>query len=84
MKMELDQDKQHPSKIEELKEIVKLAVNYDPTFFAKYNEFDPEFSKKLLNIAPNLVTTEIEFCMLLKLNFETKEIACYTKILSAP
>jgi len=79
-KMDLDQDKQSPSKIEELKEIVQLAVNNNPAFFAKYNEFDPEFSKKLLNIAPNLVATEMEFCMLLKLNFETKEIARYTKI----
>jgi len=79
-KMELDQDKQSPSKIEELKGLVQLAINNDPAFFVKYNEFDHEFSKKLLDIAPNLVATEIEFCMFLRLNFETKEISRYTKI----
>ncbi|WP_183561928.1 helix-turn-helix transcriptional regulator [Mucilaginibacter sp. SP1R1] len=63
----------------ELKEIVELAINNNPAFLMKYNEFDAEFSKKLFNIAPNLVASEIEFCVLLRLNFETKEIARYTR-----
>jgi tetratricopeptide (TPR) repeat protein len=66
------------SKTEQLKEIVQLAVNNDPAFFTKYNEFDLEFSKKLLSLNPSLIATEIEFCILLKLSFETKEIARYT------
>ena len=67
------------SKMEELKHIVELAVNNNPAFLLKFNEFDPDFNKKLLLKAPGLTATEIEFCALLRLNFETKEIARYTK-----
>jgi tetratricopeptide (TPR) repeat protein len=75
-----DSSQELTSKTEELKEIVQLAVNNDPIFFTKYNEFDPEFSKKLLSLNPGLIATEIEFCILLKLSFETKEIARYTDV----
>jgi hypothetical protein len=74
-----DEDRHSPAKIEELKEIVQLAINNSPAFLIKFNEFDPEFSKTILSLAPNLVASEIEFCALLRLNFETKEIARYTK-----
>jgi hypothetical protein len=78
-KITRDEDKHSPAKMEELKEIIELAVNNNPAFLIKFNEFDPEFSTKLLSMAPKLVASEIEFCALLKLNFETKEIARYTK-----
>jgi hypothetical protein len=74
-----DEDRHSPAKVDELKEIVQLAVNNNPAFLTKFNEFDPEFGKNLLNMAPNLVASEIEFCAMLRLNFETKEIARYTK-----
>jgi len=67
------------SKIEELKEVVQLVISNNPAFLTKFNELDPDFCQKLLVAAPNLVATEIEFCILLRLNFETKEIARYTK-----
>jgi hypothetical protein len=70
---------QSPSKVDALAEIVQLAVNNNPAFLMKFNEFDSEFIKNLLSISPNLIATEIEFCILLKLNFETKEIARHTK-----
>ncbi len=72
-------DNRTASKINDLKEIVELATSNNPAFLIKFNEFDKHFSKKILSIAPNLVATEIEFCVLLHLNFETKEIARYTK-----
>jgi len=78
-KMMGDEDKHSVAKMEELKEIVELAINNNPAFLTKFNEFDPEFSKTLLTMAPNLVASEVEFCALLRLNFETKEIARYTK-----
>lgn len=78
-KIELNEQDRSPVKMEELKEIVQLAVENNPAFLVKFNEFDPSFSKKLLEIAPTLVAAEIEFCVLLRLNFETKEIARYTK-----
>ena len=79
-KMELNEDKRSPAKIEELKGVVQLAVNNNPGFFMKFNEFDPSFSRKLLDINPGLVAVEMEFCVLLRLNFETKEIARYTNV----
>ncbi len=79
-KIELSEDNRSPSKMEELKEIVQLAVSNNPAFLVKFNEYDPAFCKKLLELAPNMVAAEIEFCVLLRLNFETKEIARYTKI----
>ena len=78
-KIILEEDKHSPARQEELKEIVELAVNNNPAFLIKFNEFDPGFNNKLLALAPNLVASEIAFCALLRLNFETKEIARYTK-----
>ncbi|MDB5136410.1 MAG: hypothetical protein JWP37_3013 [Mucilaginibacter sp.] len=78
-KITRDEDRHSPAKMEELKEIVQLAINNNPAFLIKFNEFDPIFSKTLLSRAPTLVAREIEFCALLRLNFETKEIARYTK-----
>ena len=79
-KNELSESHYSPSKIEELKEIMQLAVNNNPAFLIKFNKYDPEFCKKLLVLAPNLVAAEVEFCVMLRLNFETKEIARYAKI----
>jgi DNA-binding NarL/FixJ family response regulator len=78
-KIEINEDKRSPAKVEELKAVMQLAVNNNPAFLLKFNEFDPNFGLKLLNIAPALVAIEIEFCALLRLNLETKEIARYTK-----
>ncbi|WP_184550489.1 hypothetical protein [Mucilaginibacter sp. FT3.2] len=79
-KLEVNEDMRSPAAIEELKIILQLAVNNDPAFFVKHNEFDPDFSKKLLSLAPNLTAIELEFCLHCKLGFETKEIARYTKV----
>ncbi|WP_183562991.1 helix-turn-helix transcriptional regulator [Mucilaginibacter sp. SP1R1] len=79
-KLAVNEDKQSPLAIEELKNIVQLAVNNDPAFFTKHHEFDSGFSKKILSLAPNLTATELEFCLFCKLGFETKEIARYAKI----
>ncbi|WP_158798240.1 hypothetical protein [Pedobacter sp. L105] len=65
---------------EKLHAIIQLALKNDDAFFLKFNEFDSDFRKSLLKIAPDLVSTELEFCALLKLNFDTKEIARFTAI----
>ncbi|WP_184626632.1 hypothetical protein [Pedobacter cryoconitis] len=79
-KIELNENKRSPARIEELKGIVQLAINNNPAFLMKFNEFDLEFTPKLLDINPSLIAVEIEFCALLRLNFETKEIARYTNV----
>ncbi|MCZ4244161.1 tetratricopeptide repeat protein [Pedobacter punctiformis] len=78
-KIDENREYRSPQKIEELKEVVQLAIQNNPSFYLKFNDFDPDFGKKLNNLAPNLVATEVEFCAMLRLNFETKEIARYTK-----
>lgn len=63
---------------EKLEAIIQMAMKNDDAFFLKFNEFDSDFRKSLLRIAPGLVSSELEFCALLKLNFDTKEIARFT------
>ncbi|SDE34189.1 hypothetical protein SAMN05216464_105282 [Mucilaginibacter pineti] len=66
-------------KIEDLREIVQLAMENNPLFLNRFNEFDPGFVKRIFHIAPNMVAVEIEMCILLRINFDTKEIARFTK-----
>lgn len=58
-----------------LKEVVNLAIVNAPTFFLRFKETDPDFHKKLMEVAPNLVFSELELCARLRLGFQTKEIA---------
>jgi tetratricopeptide (TPR) repeat protein len=77
-KMNVDEDSRHFN-IETLKEAVQLAATNNPAFILKFNELHPDFCNQILQLAPNMVASEIEFCAMLRLNFETKEIARYTK-----
>lgn len=78
-KIDENKENRSPKKVEELKEVVQLVTQNHPSFYLKFNDFDPDFGKKLNDLAPNLVASEVEFCAMLKLNLETKEIARYTK-----
>lgn len=66
--------------VEELKQITAMAMANDPGFFTKYNEYDPEFSKKLIKMAPDITAADLEFCAYIKLSFDTKEIARYANL----
>ena len=57
--------------------LIELVKNNNIAFFPAFQEAFPAFSKKLLDINPKMVQSEIEFCALLKLNFSTKDIARY-------
>jgi tetratricopeptide (TPR) repeat protein len=63
----------------ELRSVVQMAISNDPAFLLKFRNLDGEFIDKLLQLAPNLVASELELCVQVRLNFETKEIARYTK-----
>lgn len=63
---------------EEMRGIIQMAIANDPAFFVQFNKFDQKFVQKIMAIAPTIIASELEFCALLKLNFETKEIARYT------
>jgi len=57
--------------------LIEIVKSKNSALFPTFQEVFPDFSKKLLNISPKMVQSEIEFCALLKLNLSTKEIARY-------
>lgn len=63
-----------------IEEIITLAMNDETAFYVKFQEAFPSFKKKLTDIAPSLVASELKFAAYLKLDFSAKEIARYTNI----
>ncbi|WP_370898453.1 helix-turn-helix transcriptional regulator [Chryseobacterium gossypii] len=59
-------------------EILALAKTNSPRLLNKFRLFYPDFFNKLSAIQPNLKNSELTFCVYLKLNLTTKEIATYT------
>lgn len=66
--------------IESLRALVQLAKNDDKAFLLKFSEVFPSFNQKLININPQLTHSDLEYCALIKLKFDTKEIARYKKV----
>lgn len=62
-------------------EIINLAKENSPFFLDKFMELYPNFINNLMKINPNLETSELVFCAMIKLNFSSKEIANYTFVL---
>ncbi|MDC8102168.1 helix-turn-helix transcriptional regulator [Chryseobacterium rhizosphaerae] len=60
---------------ENIQEILSLAENNSPLFFEKFQVFFPHFVPDILKINPNLIHSELYFCALMKLDFDTKKIA---------
>lgn len=60
--------------------LIEFLKNKDKSFMIHFDEAYPDFSKKLLELNPKMVQSEIEFCALLKLKIPTKDIAAYTNI----
>lgn len=63
-----------------LKELLDLGVRNDPSFYLQFMNTFPEFDKKLLNINPTIKVSDIEYCALIKLNLDTKQIATIKKM----
>ena len=59
-------------------EVVQLAKSNSPEFPIRFKQVYPEFCKRLLEINPDLQTSDLRFCALISLNFSTKDIAEYT------
>jgi len=62
---------------EDLNELIQLVENNDKSFHLKFSETFPTFNKQLLEINPQLSHSDLEYCALIKLKFDTKEIAHY-------
>lgn len=61
--------------INNLNEIIELAKINERTFYIRFLETFPDFSKKLLGINSQLTNSDLEYCALIKLKFQNKEIA---------
>lgn len=59
-------------------ELYELAMSKNSLFITYFKSEFPDFFDKILQVAPNLVSSELEICALLKLNLNTKEIASAT------
>jgi chromosomal replication initiation ATPase DnaA len=59
-------------------EIIALAKENSPRLLNKFRLVYPDFFDKLSAIQANLKNSELIFCIYLKLNLSTKEIATYT------
>ncbi|RKS95860.1 helix-turn-helix transcriptional regulator [Chryseobacterium defluvii] len=68
----------HDHKTEAFDEIIQLAKNNSPEFWAHFQEKYPTFRKKLIEINANLKVSEIILCAYIYLGFNTKDIAEYT------
>lgn len=56
-------------------ELIQQAWENDNSFYSNFLKAFPDFSNSLLSIDPTLKSSDIEFCALIRLNFETKQIA---------
>ncbi|MFP3598221.1 tetratricopeptide repeat protein [Chryseobacterium sp. SIMBA_029] len=63
-----------------LSDIIELAQHNDQSFLIKFLDLFPTFNQSLLNISTHLTPTDLEYCALIKLNFDTKQIATLKKI----
>ncbi len=59
-------------------ELYELAMSRNSLFITYFKSEFPDFFEKILLACPNLVSSELEVCALLKLNLTTKEIAAAT------
>lgn len=56
-------------------ELTHQALNGDKAFFIHFLDEFPDFGDKLIKINSNIKVSDIEFCALLKLNLQAKQIA---------
>jgi len=56
-------------------ELLELLQKNDESFYIAFLKSFPDFGAKLLNINPTMKPSDIEFCAMLKMNLDTKQIA---------
>ncbi|MCQ9638106.1 hypothetical protein MP478_01795 [Chryseobacterium sp. WG14] len=59
-------------------ELYELAMTKNSLFITYFKSEFPDYFKTILEVCPNLISSELEICALLKLNLSTKEIAIAT------
>lgn len=59
-------------------DLYELAMSKNSLFITYFKSQFPDYFEKILETCPNLISSELEICALLKLNLSTKEIAVAT------
>ncbi|AQX85198.1 hypothetical protein I6H88_20065 [Elizabethkingia bruuniana] len=62
-----------------LNQLIEIAESNNSTFYLKFQEVFPDFNQALLNINQKLTQSDLEYCAMMKLNFDTKKIATIKK-----
>lgn len=65
---------------DDIRTLVKQSKENLGMFYNNFVAVYPEFYHKLCGFEPKLSESEIKFCMFLKMNYSTKEIAKHTKV----
>jgi tetratricopeptide (TPR) repeat protein len=71
----LEEEQLSTTESQELSHVIELAQKNDKSFHFKFLALYPRFNQQLLAIHPQLTHLDLEYCALIKLNFDTKEIA---------
>jgi len=66
--------------IQDLRELIDLVQSNNKSFHLRFHEHFPLFNQQLLAINPQLTHSDLEYCALIKLKFDTKEIAQYKNV----
>lgn len=65
---------------EKMTVVIELAKANSELFYLSFLELYPDFRNKLVHVNPQFSLADCEFCALLKLNFDTKQIARYRNL----
>ncbi|REC63425.1 hypothetical protein DRF65_04825 [Chryseobacterium pennae] len=65
---------------ESFSELIQMAKENSPQFFARFQEVYPEVYEKMLAMNPRIKVPELTFSAFLYLGFSTKQIATYTSV----
>lgn len=57
--------------------LTQMAKDNNPAFYLHFKNAFPEFVQALLLVDPQLKTSDLEYCALIRLNFDTKKIAVF-------
>ncbi|MDP9958084.1 hypothetical protein J2X97_003758 [Epilithonimonas hungarica] len=68
------QNKQEEIGAISVSELIKMALENDPLFYSEFIKVFPDFSNKLTIMNSTIKTSDLEFCAMVRLNLDTKQI----------
>lgn len=74
-----DANLHHITNTENIEKLVSLAKNDINSYYLVFQKYFPSFYRLLKEKYPDLTIMDLNFCSLIKMNFEVKEISLYCK-----